>query len=336
LSHRNLTSNLRGSLEVIGATQNDVMLGFLPPFHSFGLLGNLLAPILAGIRVAHHPDPTDAAGLVRTVAAYRTTLMVSTPTFLSYMFNVASPDDLRSLRIIVAGAEKCPEAVFARAKELAPQATIIEGYGITECSPVVSGNLPGRVKQGTVGPPLPGVEVCVVHPDTKEPLPADTTGLLLVRGPSVFGGYLNYDGPEPFVEVGGRRWYVTGDLVDIDRDRYIHFRGRLKRFLKVGGEMVSLPALEEPFSNLYPPAEDGPAVAVEGIETPNGRWIVLFTTQEVTLQEANAILAEAGFRGVMRLDEVVRVDAIPVLGTGKTDYKILRSQVVDRVQSAAG
>jgi len=329
LSHRNLMTNIRASLTVLQARCGDVLLGFLPPFHSFGLLGNILAPILGGIRVAHYPDPTDAAGLVRTAAAYKTTIVVSTPTFLGYMFGVARPEDLKSLRIIVSGAEKCPDALFERAKEMVPHAFILEGYGITECSPVVAGNLPEKIKRGTVGPPVAGVEVCVVDPDSHERLPGGATGMLLVRGPSIFNGYLNYDGPDPFIEVDGKRWYVTGDLVRLDEDGYIHFCGRLKRFLKIGGEMVSLPALEEPLARLYPPTDNGPQVAVEGVDAPS-RWIVLFTVLDISLKQANAILAEAGLRGVMRLDAVERVEAIPVLGTGKTDYKVLRKLVGER------
>jgi long-chain-fatty-acid--[acyl-carrier-protein] ligase len=151
-------------------------------------------------------------------------------------------------------------------------------------------------------------------------------GMLLVSGPTVFPGYIG-DAPSPFRELDGRRWYVTGDLASIDPDGFIHFGGRLKRFLKAGGEMISLPALEEPFVKRHPPTEDGPRVAVEGIETPGGRTIVLFTTEPIDLRQANAVLNEEGFRGVMRLDEVRRVDAIPVLGTGKTDYTVLRSQI---------
>jgi long-chain-fatty-acid--[acyl-carrier-protein] ligase len=141
---------------------------------------------------------------------------------------------------------------------------------------------------------------------------------------------LHYDGPDPFLDVAGKRWYVTGDLVQVDEERYIHFRGRLKRFLKAGGEMISLPALEEPFGERYPPTEHGPQVAVEGIETHDGRRIALFCTFDLSLREANAVLTEAGFRGVMRLDEVRRVDAIPVLGTGKTDYKVLRKMIEEK------
>ena len=242
--------------------------------------------------------------MVRATAEYRASVLITTPTFLGYIFATATADDLESLRIIVTGAEKCPEALFARSAELAPNAAVLEGYGITECSPVVSGNRIGKSKSGTVGQPLDGVEVCVVDPDTGRPLPNGETGMLLVRGPSVFPGYLNYDGPDPFVELDSHRWYKTGDLVMLDDERFIHFRGRLKRFLKAAGEMISLPALEEPLTRRFPPTEDGPQVAVEGVERPDGPHVVLFSTQDVPLREANQILAEAGFRGVMRLHEV--------------------------------
>jgi len=233
--------------------------------------------------------------------------------------------------VIITGAEKCPEAIFERARDLAPGAEIIEGYGITECSPVVAGNIRGRTKPGTVGPPVDGVEIRLVDPETRRPLPMPGPGMLLVHGPTVFSGYMDHEGADPCMELDGKRWYVTGDLVEVDEDRYIHFRGRLKRFIKAGGEMISLPALEEPLTARYPATDAGPQVAVEGIETPEGRSIVLFTTQDIALREANAILSEAGFRGVMRLDEVVRLDAIPVLGTGKIDYKVLRQMIVERM-----
>jgi long-chain-fatty-acid--[acyl-carrier-protein] ligase len=159
--------------------------------------------------------------------------------------------------------------------------------------------------------------------------------MLLVSGPIVFPGYIAHDGPSPFQEREGKRWYVTGDLAHLDEDGFIHFGGRLKRFLKAGGEMISLPALEEPFVRLYPPTKDGPRVAVEGIETESGRRIVLFTTEEMSLRDANARLLGEGFHGVMRLDEVRRLECIPVLGTGKTDYKALRAIVLEKsVQSA--
>ena len=308
--------------------RGDILLGFLPPFHSFGIAGNVILPLLGGLRVVHHADPTDAKGLVRKIAAYKPTILLSTPTFFSYILNAAKPGDLDSLRTVVTGAEKCPDALFERAKKLAPNATVSEGYGITECSPVVSANRPGNVRTGTIGQPLDGVDVLVVDPETMQPLPVDQRGLLLVHGPTIFPGYLHYDGPSPFHEHDGKRWYITGDLVRIDKDGFLNFAGRLKRFIKSGGEMISLPALEEPLASAYPPGDKGPQVAVEGIETPDGRRIVLFTTvADLKLADANALLTQAGFRGIMRLDEVRHLAALPLLGTGKIDYKVLRAQI---------
>ena len=330
LSHTNLITNICACLDVLQAVRADVVLGILPPFHSFGLLANLLAPILAGARMVHHPDPTDAAGLVRVIAAYGATIVVTTPTFLGYMLSAARPEQLQTVRILVTGAEKCPEAVFQQAEKLAPQAILLEGYGITECSPVVAANRPGRIKRGSIGLPVKDVEVCVVDPESYRPLPPGKTGMLLVRGPSVFRGYLAHPGPAPFVELDGKQWYVTGDLVQQDEEGFLFFQGRLKRFLKAGGEMISLPALEEPLTNRYPLTEQGPQVAVEGIETPQGVRIVLFTTRtDLDLPAANAILAEAGFRGVMRIHQVIHLEKLPVLGTGKTDYKQLRTMLAE-------
>jgi acyl-CoA synthetase (AMP-forming)/AMP-acid ligase II len=183
--------------------------------------------------------------------------------------------------------------------------------------------VPGATRRGTVGKPLPGVELLVRDLETEKPLGPNQLGMLLVGGPTIFPGYIGYDGPSPFQEIDGKRWYMTGDLVKIDDDGFVHFCGRLKRFLKAGGEMISLPALEERFARQYPPTKDGPRVAVEGVETDGGRRIVLFSTKALNVHDANARLIEEGLRGVMRLDEVRRIEKIPLLGTGKTDYKAL-------------
>ncbi len=328
LTHANILSCLRAILEVTRVTTDDVMLAFLPPFHSMGLTVTSLLPLLTGLRVVHHHDPTDAANLAHKISSYGATLLVGTPTFVSYILERATPGSLASLQLIVVGAEKCPPDVFERCRQAAPGATVIEGYGITECSPVVSVNPPFAPKPGSIGKPLPGVEVRVVDLESGGALPTGRMGMIHVSGPTVFPGYLHCEGPSPFVEDQGKRWYVTGDLGELDGDGYLWFRGRLKRFLKAGGEMISLPALEEPFIRLYPPGEDGPRVAVEGVEHEQGRRIVLFTTEALGLREANALLLQEGFHGVMRLDEVRRVERIPVLGTGKTDYKQLRALVL--------
>ena len=329
LTHDNLIANVAASLEVLEPDAGDSLLGFLPPFHSFGLTGNVLLPVVAGIRSVRHADPTDARGLVRLIEIYRPTMLFTTPTFLGYILAACSGDELRSLKKIITGAERCPDATFAACRRLAPDATILEGYGITECSPVVASNRLNRVKAGSIGGPVRHVETIVVDPDTHEPVAAGATGMLLVRGRSIFKGYHRHDGPSPFVEAVGHTWYRTGDLVSADADGFFTFRGRLKRFLKAAGEMISLPALEEPFQRRFPPDDNGPRVAVEGIETPGGRHVVLFTTFDLPLRDASEILLADGLRGVMRLDQIHRLDRIPVLGTGKTDYTSLRRLVTE-------
>lgn len=327
LTHSNILYDVQAGASALKFTRGDILLGFLPPFHSFGSSGNVVLPLVGGVRVVHHADPTDAAGLAKKIAAYKPTLLLTTPTFFSYILNAAKPGSLNSLRLVVTGAEKCPESLFARAREATPKAILTEGYGITECSPVISVSRPDNLRPGTIGQPLDGIDVIVVDPDSMQPLSTGQRGLLLVHGPTVFPGYLAYDGPSPFHQHDGKRWYITGDLASIDAEGFIHFAGRMKRFLKAGGEMISLPALEEPLATAYPPGENGPLVAVEGVEMPDGRKIVLFATVEIKLVEANALLAQAGFRGIMRLDEVRQLEKIPVLGTGKTDYKVLRAQI---------
>jgi long-chain-fatty-acid--[acyl-carrier-protein] ligase len=328
LTHRNILSNQQSALVALGPTSRDVVLSFLPMFHSFGFTVTGLLPLLAGVRVVHHPDPTDAAGLARKVGAYRPTVVAGMPAFIEHLLARARPGELESLRLIVVGAEKCPPTLFEKVRQIVPNAHLLEGYGITECSPAIALNRPDANRTGSVGRPLPGIDVCVTDLESGEVLPPGRMGMLLVRGPSVFAGYLGEDA-WPFVELNGKHWYVTGDLAEIDPDGFVYFRGRLKRFLKAGGEMISLPALEEPFALRYPPDDSGPHVAVEGLETEHGRNIVLFTTEPITLKEANARLSDAGFRGVMRLDEVRRLDQIPVLGTGKTDYRRLRAMIAE-------
>lgn len=335
LSHKNLIANMRGGIEHMNFHRSDTLLGFLPPFHSFGLTATSLMPVLAGIRVVHHADPTDSRMLARIIAAYKPTLMFATPTFLQYIVSSSEPGELESLRLVLVGAEKCPPALYQRTMEILPKLDLLEGYGITECSPVVSGNQPEHNKPGTIGHSINCVETLVVHPETHEPLPQGETGLLLIRGDSVFNGYYKHDKPQPFLEVAGHRWYNSGDLVSKDEDGFIEFRGRMKRFLKIGGEMVSLPALEAPLSEKFPADEEGPKVAVEGIEQDGGRCIVLFTTEEISLREANDCLKAAGFHGIMRLDEVRQVELIPVLGTGKTNYRQLRTWIQEDSEVAS-
>lgn len=334
LTHANLLTNIRDVLASISLLENDRLLGMLPPFHSFGLTGTMLLPLLSGIEVVHHPDPNAVAVLARIIQRYRPTLLPSTPTFISNIVRGRGGSDLSSLRICVTGAEKCPPEVYDAVRQSCPQAAILEGYGITECSPVVSVVREDDAHPGTIGQPLPSVVTAIVDEETRRRVGAGQTGMLLVRGPSVFGGYLNYTGPSPFEAFDGETWYRTGDLVMADaRDRLI-FMGRVTRFAKIGGEMVSLAAVEEVLARAYARPEDtGPCLAV--VTTPDDLHpeLVLWTIRPLDRAQANETIRQAGLSGLHHIRIVREIPRIPVLGTGKTDYRMLSQRPAAEAKS---
>lgn len=319
LTHENLLTNISDSLSVLPVSSTDVMLAMLPPFHSFGLNANLILPLLAGLRTVCHANPTEGARLARKAERFQVSLMLGTPTFLKGLLQNTHGEQLKRLRLVLCGAEKCPESLARQLQELAPQAMLCEGYGITECSPVVSLNPPRNFRPGSIGRPLPSVTIKIVHPETGDELPHGGTGRLLVRGPSVFSGYLDPATPSPFVEIEGQRWYDTGDLVAQLPSGHLVFAGRLKRFVKVAGEMVSLPAIEAALAALVP-EEASASLAV--IPDQND-GVVLFTTRDFSLDEVNRAILADGLSGLHRIRRIVQVEEIPLLGSGKTDYRTL-------------
>ena len=329
LTHVNILANVRDVLSEYALLERDAMIGFLPPFHSFGLTLTLVAPLTAGVRVVYHARPTDAGTLAAIIASYKPTVVLGTPTFLAGILRASTPGQLASLRLAITGAEKCPERTYDAFAERAPNTTVIEGYGITECSPIVSANRVERVKHGTIGIPLPSVEHCIVDAETGAPVKPGAAGLLLVRGPSIFEGYLGDAAACPFVEHEGRQWYRTGDLVSEDADGVLTFRGRLKRFVKIGGEMISLPAIEAVLADHYAGAsDDGPVLAVEATASENRPEIVLFTIRsDVDRKDANQRLRDAHLSALHNVSRVIPLDEIPTLGTGKTDYRALRERL---------
>ena len=332
LTHKNILAAARSGVQAFEITNKDTILAFLPVFHVFGLVVTLMG-ITGGVRVVHDPDPTAGGALSRKIRDYGVTIVPATPTFLNSIIERSQPGALDSLRLAVVGAEKCPKAVFQKFREKAPKnALILEGYGITECSAVVAANTPSEYMEGTLGKPLPGVSMRIVDQNSMKPIGPGESGMILIAGDIVFGGYGNTDEDpfeDPFIEIDNKRWYKSGDIARIDEEGFIHFEGRLKRFVKIGGEMVSLPAMEEPLVQAYPPTDEGPQVAVEGIETEEGVTIALFTSvPDLDLAKANSLLAEYGLKGIVRLHEIQFLpDGLPTLGTGKTDYKILKARL---------
>lgn len=328
LTHVNILTNLRDLLATLTVRQNDRMIGFLPPFHSFGLTVTLALPMAAGVPVVYHADPTEAWVLARLIEAYGATILVGTPTFLSGIVRAASEGQLDSLRWAVTGAEQCPARTYEMLSAACPNAVVLEGYGITECSPIVAANNPDDPRPFTIGKVMPSLEYAVVDLDTWQAVATNQTGLLLVRGPSVFSGYLGRDAESPFVDFDQRQWYRTGDLVSESEDGVLTFRGRLKRFVKLGGEMVSLPAIEAVLAEHFASEKDeGPVIAVESTPRDDQPEIVLFSTRATDRQTVNRYIREADLSGLHNISRVVRIDEIPLLGTGKTDYRALKEQL---------
>jgi acyl-[acyl-carrier-protein]-phospholipid O-acyltransferase/long-chain-fatty-acid--[acyl-carrier-protein] ligase len=243
LSHFNLAANVEQIEQVYHLHDGDCILGILPFFHSFGFTGTLCLPALAGIGVVFHVSPLDAQVIGARVSKYKVSMLLSTPTCLNSYARRLPAEAFGSLRIVLAGAEKLSERV-AQSFEDHFGIRPLEGYGCTECSPVVAVNTYDfravfrqvGAKRGTIGHPLPGVGVRVMDVDTGEPVGVDKPGLLYVRGPNVMVGYLNR--PEKTAEVLKDGWYNTGDIATVDEDGFLRVTDRLSRFSKIGGEMV--------------------------------------------------------------------------------------------------
>lgn len=332
LSHGNILANQRAAMEMLQLPFDSVLMSILPPFHSFGFTVSGLIPILAGMRAAYYPDPTNGPGLAREIELWRATMICAAPSFLKTIFKAATVEQLKTIRLCVSGAEKTPPELIRLAEQKVPQAMLTEGYGITECSPILTVNLSGDSQHG-VGIPVPGVDICIVDLNTHEILPGGERGLILARGPNVFSGYLNPGLNSPFLTVSGKQWYNTGDLGYLDEQGNLILAGRLKRFIKVGPEMISLGAIEEALMHKILHKEvdgnepEGPSLAIcakeEAGEKPR---IVLVAKFPTTVDEANNTLKESGFSNLVRIGQVVQME-IPLLGTGKINYRTLEAQV---------
>ncbi|MCP4376846.1 MAG: AMP-binding protein, partial [bacterium] len=286
LTHKNILTNIADVDHCATFTKSDSLLGILPPFHSFGLTISMLLPLTTGLPAVYYPNPTDGRTLARTIDAYKVSIMVGTPTFLNGIVRSSQPNELDSLRLVVSGAEKCPDALYKLLAQQCPQTTVLEGYGVTECSPVISVNRQNDHHPGTIGRIMNSIEHTIVHPETNEPTPTNEQGMLLVRGDSIFKGYLNPNAPSPFIQHNNKQWYKTGDLVKQDEQGIITFQGRLKRFVKRGGEMISLPAIEAVLTQHYPPTDDdtGPNLAITPGPKDNQADLILFTTLNIDRQ----------------------------------------------------
>lgn len=331
LSHRNLMANRYQIGALIDFNPTDTVFNAMPIFHSFGLTGGLLLPVLSGVRTFLYPSPLHYRMVPALTYDTSATILFGTDTFLTGYWRRAHPYDFYSLRYVVAGAERVKEET-RRAWAEKFGLRILEGYGVTETAPALAANTPMQYKAGTVGRFLPGIKHRLA------PVPGlERGGRLIVSGPNIMLGYLRREKPG-VIEAPEGGEYDTGDIVDIDDQGFVTILGRAKRFAKVAGEMVSLGAVEDFVQALWPDA----AHAVVALpDSRRGEQLVLVTTQPGARREA--LLAEGKRRGLVELmipRDIRLVEKIPLLGTGKIDYpavdRLLRSDTDRAAGAAAG
>jgi acyl-[acyl-carrier-protein]-phospholipid O-acyltransferase/long-chain-fatty-acid--[acyl-carrier-protein] ligase len=334
LSHDNVGSTIAGFSQMLQLDKQDVLVGVLPFFHSLGYTITHRGPLALDPRAVYHYSPLEGRQVGKICREHGGTILTATPTFLRSYLRRCPPEDFKTLKVVFAGAERLPKDL-ADAFEQRFGVRPYEGYGATELSPVVSGNVPpGRkvvawqqgCKEGTVGQPFPGVAAKVVDPDTGADFGTGKPGMLLVKGLNVMLGYL--DQPELTAQVIRDGWYTTGDIAEIDAEGYIRITGRLSRFAKIGGEMVPLDGVQEAVGKALGLDDEAVRLAVTSVpDVKKGeRLVVLHTGLAKSPEEVCRALAGLGLPPlwIPSPDSFCRVDGLPLLGSGKLDLKRLK------------
>jgi acyl-[acyl-carrier-protein]-phospholipid O-acyltransferase / long-chain-fatty-acid--[acyl-carrier-protein] ligase len=342
LSHRNIMANLKQISDMLNTQDTDVVMASLPLFHAFGITVTTFMPLVEGIPMICHPDPTDAVNISKAIAKYRATIFCGTSTFLRlYTKNKRiHPLMLESLRIVVAGAEKLSPDV-RDAFKLKFNKDIYEGYGATETTPVASVNIPDAIdvnywsvqlgnKQGTVGMPLPGSSFRIVDPESMAELATGEDGLILIGGSQVMLGYLDDEEKtnDVIAIIDDKRWYKTGDKGHLDEDGFLSIVDRYSRFAKLGGEMISLTAVEESIRT----ALNEPELELVAVNLPDekkGEKVILMIAKEIELADIKKAMLDAAANPLMIPAAVSVVEEIPKLGSGKTDFKSAKKQILE-------
>lgn len=337
LTHRNILGNC-AQIDASGLLPaSEKIIANLPIFHSFGFTVTLWYPLLRGCGIVTLPSPLEVKKVADAIEAESATILIGTPTFFKPYLKRIAPEKLASLKYVIAGAEKTPDG-FADAWEERFGSLYMEGYGLTETSPVVSINLPAvpqgvkypgdssvGSRRGSVGRMLPGHAARILNPDTMEELAVHAVGLLALKGPNVFEGYL--DEAERTAEVKQGDWFITGDLARFDADGFLYIEGRLSRFSKIAGEMVPHGTVEEALIKAYDLLEsDVPMLAIAGRpDEAKGEALVLIAAIDLDLDDVRVKLSAAGFTNLWIPKEFRRVEFIPTLATGKLDLRAINS-----------
>ena len=330
LSHSNIAANAKQAAIELGAVESDVIMSTLPTFHAFGFAITTLMPLSEGIPIVCHADPKDVSTIASGIQKYSGTILVGTPTFLR-MYTISkkvTPESIQSLRLVVAGAEKLRSEV-RDGFEAKFKMSVYEGYGTTETSPGASVNLPDiqspfklRNRPGTVGKAFSGTEFRIVDPDSLDPIPTGQDGLILIGGPQIMKGYLKM--PEKTAEVieliDGYRWYRTGDKGHIDEDGFLTIVDRYSRFAKIGGEMISLTTVEEEILEVCNDKDLEIAATCLPDQRKGEKIVLLATNNNLDKNQLKKLLSDAKVNPLYYPAQVLMVEEIPKLGSGKTDF----------------
>jgi len=333
LSHQNILGNIKEFITVINPKDSDVMLGTLPIFHSFGITVTTFAPLIEGIPVVCHPDPTDGMGIAKMSHKYKATFLFATATFFRlYARNrKIHPKMFENLRMTVAGAEKLPKEIRILFKERFGK-DIWEGYGATETTPVASCNVHDAIvpdtyhvqvgaKAGTIGLGVPGTAVMIVDPKSFEELATGKDGMILIAGVQVMKGYLKNKAKtdEVIKLLDGKRWYITGDKGHVDDDGFLTIVDRYSRFAKIAGEMVSLGLVEAEITKLMGENDNFCVTAIP--DEKKGEKVVLLLEGEKEVETLKEEIKALGMNPLFVPSDYFKVDEVPKLGTGKADFK---------------
>ncbi len=331
LTHRNLVSNSHQCLQTGVLTYDDILLANLPLFHSFGQTIQVWFTSIFGVQQVDVQSPLEVQANLKAIKEGNATIMISTPTFLRAYYKKATSADFPSLTKVIAGAEKTPDGFDEAWNAKFPKSQYLEGYGLTESSPVVGVNLPLNLKRGefceqpslkkskSIGEIFCGMQAAVASPETGELLPLGETGLLYLKGPNVFPGY--YNQPEENAKRFDNGWLNTGDLAMLDEDGFIFIKGRISRFSKIGGEMVPHTTVEEAVIKALNVEHSDKHVLAIGSrpDDAKGEALVVLSTIDINISDLRKKLTDVGLPNLWIPKTVVKIDEIPILGSGKLD-----------------
>ena len=343
LSHRNLLGNVNQFGARINLCAHDRVLGCLPLFHSFGCTVTLWYPVIEGVTLVTYPSPLDTPNLAALIDKYSVNMILATPTFLRGYLRRATKEQFHSVKLVITGAEKLPAKVAESFEEKFGH-PVLEGYGLTETSPVTNVNLPDvgprepgedkpvipNHRPGSVGHPIPGIAVRITDPDTDAPLSLHETGMIQLRGANIFGGYLNE--PRKTEEVLRDGWLKTGDIGRMDRDGFLYIEGRLSRFSKIGGEMVPHESVEAAINDaLGFDIESERKIAIVGVpdESKGEALVLICAAPGLDVTDLRYRLLDRGYPALWIPKSIIEVREIPQLASGKLDLKACERMIYD-------